>query len=264
MDAEKVLLHQHPAPYRTWRCIMTKRIVVGIYQIRNTINNKIYIGSSIDIFRRWKEHKSDLRGNYHRNIYLQRSWNKYGKDAFAFKILEIVNEDDLISVEQQYLDERNPDYNIAKFAGTSPVKGRGHTEATKKKLADNWTTKDRQRRSNEMLGKNNHRWGTTWSEETRQKKMDWWTDERRDFQSKNRRGENHPSWGTHITEEHKRNLSVARSGEGGSNSILTWEDVREIRRLYATGDYTQQCLADRWNVHIMTINDILKYRTWKE
>ena len=33
----------------------------GIYQIRNIINNKIYIGSSANIKKRWSEHKRDLK-----------------------------------------------------------------------------------------------------------------------------------------------------------------------------------------------------------
>lgn len=47
----------------------------GIYQIINTINNDIYIGSSVDIVTRFSSHKSCLRRNKHENIYLQFAWN---------------------------------------------------------------------------------------------------------------------------------------------------------------------------------------------
>ena len=32
----------------------------GIYEIRNVLNNKVYIGSSVDIPERWNEHKREL------------------------------------------------------------------------------------------------------------------------------------------------------------------------------------------------------------
>lgn len=62
----------------------------GIYQIRNLINSKIYIGSSVCIEKRWKWHKSRLRNSTHSNIHLQRSWDKYGSENFVFEILESV------------------------------------------------------------------------------------------------------------------------------------------------------------------------------
>lgn len=60
--------------------------IVGIYSITNMKNNKIYIGQSLDIKRRWSEHIEDLNGNNHHSFKLQNDWNKYGKDEFIFKI----------------------------------------------------------------------------------------------------------------------------------------------------------------------------------
>ena len=51
----------------------------GIYQIRNIINNKIYIGQSLNIKTRFLQHKQALRKNRHPNQHLQNAWNKYGK-----------------------------------------------------------------------------------------------------------------------------------------------------------------------------------------
>ena len=53
----------------------------GIYSITNTINGKVYYGSSVDCERRWYQHKSSLNKNIHKNYHLQSSWNKCGKDA---------------------------------------------------------------------------------------------------------------------------------------------------------------------------------------
>lgn len=49
----------------------------GVYQIYNTETNKRYIGSSIDVQRRLKEHLRNLKANRHCNQHLQNAWNKY-------------------------------------------------------------------------------------------------------------------------------------------------------------------------------------------
>lgn len=74
---------------------------VGVYQIRNIINNRIYIGSSFDIAARWREHKYNLRMNKHRNQHLQNAYNKYGKEAFVYEVLEV-----LASTEHQFEREQ--------------------------------------------------------------------------------------------------------------------------------------------------------------
>ena len=54
-----------------------------VYSVRNTINNKIYIGQSIDVERRWSQHKYG-KGN----LILKNAILKYGLENFEFKILE--------------------------------------------------------------------------------------------------------------------------------------------------------------------------------
>lgn len=85
----------------------------GIYKIKNIINNDCYIGSAKDINRRWQRHKSALKHNHHENIHLQRAWNKYGEENFIFEIIEECDINDLLIIEQKYLD-LNPEYNIGK------------------------------------------------------------------------------------------------------------------------------------------------------
>lgn len=50
----------------------------GIYQIKNTLNNKVYVGSAKDFEKRWKRHFKDLEKGCHSSIKLQMSFNKYG------------------------------------------------------------------------------------------------------------------------------------------------------------------------------------------
>ena len=94
---------------------------IGIYKIENLVNGKFYIGSSHNLSHRKSTHFYDLRNNKHRNIHLQRSFNKWGEKSFRFSILEECSIEFLIEKEQFYIDTFKPHYNILMIAGS----GRG-------------------------------------------------------------------------------------------------------------------------------------------
>lgn len=106
----------------------------GIYQIRNIINNKIYIGQSIDLKLRKKMHFSNLRNNSHGNKHLQNSWNKYGSENFIFEILLYCENFELTYYEQEYVNRKLNIYNICVEIVNSP-KGRKLSEEAKKKIS---------------------------------------------------------------------------------------------------------------------------------
>lgn len=60
----------------------------GIYKITNTLTNAVYIGQAVVIKHRWYNHDRSLKKGDHRNCYLQRAYNKYGKEAFV-KTVEV-------------------------------------------------------------------------------------------------------------------------------------------------------------------------------
>lgn len=60
------------------------------------------------------------------------------------------------------------------------------------------------------------------------------------------------------------NKSGNLRGEEHGRSILKWDEVREARKLWATGSYKKSELAQRYGVHFCTIRDVLSNRTWKE
>lgn len=106
----------------------------GIYKITCKVTNKIYIGSSNNIEKRWNEHIWELNNNRHSNKHLLKAWHKYGSKEFEFSIIEECEEDDLLIREQYYLDyyksyNHNLGYNICKDA-LSPMKGRKHSKET--------------------------------------------------------------------------------------------------------------------------------------
>jgi group I intron endonuclease len=116
-------VHQHRANDQAHRrridmSILSHDSVSGIYKITNTKTGHCYIGSAVNIKKRWNQHLSDLRKNKHHSIYMQRSWNKWGEDCFKFSILETCFIFVLLFREQHYINLLKPVYNFAKTAGS--------------------------------------------------------------------------------------------------------------------------------------------------
>lgn len=75
--------------------------IAGIYLIKNTENNKVYVGSSKNIEGRFRVHKSRLRLNKHHSPHLQKSYNQ-NPNKFCYEIIEIINDIDLLERREQY------------------------------------------------------------------------------------------------------------------------------------------------------------------
>jgi group I intron endonuclease len=90
--------------------------MVGIYSIRNILNDKRYIGLSTDIEARFKHHINRLKTNTHRNEHLQNAFNTYGIDSFEFMILDECSPELLCDKEKYWIGyyqsyDRNFGYN---------------------------------------------------------------------------------------------------------------------------------------------------------
>lgn len=93
----------------------------GVYAIVNTHNGKVYIGSAVNIHKRFHEHKHHLRHNNHHSPRLQHSYNKHGKETFEYQVMQYCSVSELREVEQSYLDNTQSylpthGYNIARVA----------------------------------------------------------------------------------------------------------------------------------------------------
>jgi group I intron endonuclease len=75
----------------------------GIYLIQCLLNGKSYIGQSINVDSRIKDHKYKLLNNKHNNIYLQRAWNKYGHNNFSFSKCIDCDKEHLDNYEKFYI-----------------------------------------------------------------------------------------------------------------------------------------------------------------
>ena len=74
--------------------------MTGIYKITNKINGKSYIGQSINIKKRWENHKC-MNGNKEYPIY--RAFRKYGVENFKFEVLEECEVEELAERELYYI-----------------------------------------------------------------------------------------------------------------------------------------------------------------
>ena len=86
----------------------------GIYKITCVENSKFYIGSSVNITERWRQHLSHLRSNNHHSLYLQRCYNKYGEGSIKFEVLALLNEYNetiLRTLEFIYIEQLHPHFN---------------------------------------------------------------------------------------------------------------------------------------------------------
>ena len=84
----------------------------GVYIIENIRTNDCYIGSSANMPMRWIQHRADLQRGAHSSSSLQEAWNRDGIDAFTWVVLEYIPDVTMLeSVEQHYIDSRQPAYN---------------------------------------------------------------------------------------------------------------------------------------------------------
>lgn len=130
-----VVLVTMPAPAKANASLPSSEIprTSGVYEIRCIPNGKFYIGSSVNLRDRWRNHIYNLNRGNHRNIFLQNAWNKYGEHAFIFTVLEFVERESLLQVEQNWIDKtgctnKKIGFNLYLIAG-SP--GEAHAQVWK-------------------------------------------------------------------------------------------------------------------------------------
>jgi group I intron endonuclease len=113
-------------------------MMIGIYKIKSIIKpEKIYIGSTLDIKHRWNIHLSLLKRNKHHSIRLQNHINKYGLEDLQFSILLYgCQKEELLFIEQIFIDNYIPFFNICKTAGSQLGNKRNKETRLKLSLAN--------------------------------------------------------------------------------------------------------------------------------
>lgn len=205
-------------------------MITGIYKIRNIINNKIYIGSAIDIKKRWRDHKWYLKENKHHNQHLQASYNKYGLENFEF-IIELKCELNNLLLEEKRL--------IEKFKSNNNIYGYNINDPRQIQLGRKCDDNTKMILSNRMKGNKNPMFGKT--------------------------GEKHPKHAYVLSNEKRKFLSEWAKNRKGSNSNaskLTEKEVLEIREEYNNKKYTQQKLSEIYGVSQNMISQIINRKYW--
>jgi group I intron endonuclease len=122
--------------------------ISGIYKIQSLKKpHRIYVGSGVNIQRRWRDHLRELRKGIHYNPKLQNHFNKYGESDLIFSVIIGCEKCDLIRNEQFFIDAFNPYFNVCLTAGSrigvkhsietiSKMKGNQNAKGKKHFLSD--------------------------------------------------------------------------------------------------------------------------------
>lgn len=227
----------------------------GIYGIKNKVNNKIYVGKTMMNFGdRWDCHKSQLRGGYHDNPYLQNSWNKYGEDNFEFIIIhncknnEDVDQVNLLEIEYiKHYRDLGLSYNIHDGGDGGLLLGKHLSEETKRKIGEknriNMTGRKASEKTKQKMSESHRKFYDAWTDEDRQE------------------------WGKKMSEKNKgykwNDQSREKMKDNKNGAKYTIEEVREIRRLYENENKTFLEISKITGIPKHTVYLIATYRRWK-
>jgi len=221
----------------------------GIYEIRNCVDGKRYIGSAMSLRKRWRDHTDALMGKHGRaNPRLKNAWRKYGPSAFTFKPIIYCAPEHLLLYEQLVLDGLRPEYNIRKIAESNI--GVKWSDETKAKMGAPKRGRKRGPITEELRAVlSAMKKGKPLSAEHRAKISE--------VQRGQKRGPR-PSWiaakaaaanrGFERTPEYRKRVSEAKGG-------LTDEQVREIRRRLSGGE-SNKSVSDSSGVDPSTVSNI--------
>lgn len=218
-----------------------------IYCIENKVNNKKYIGKTINFEERKRRHFYSLKNNNHHNIHLQRSYNKYGSNNFNIYILTITTEEKAYKEEIKWISYydtfKGDGYNLTpggEGVGSgkdNPFFGKTHTkEAMDKILKANFNKKV--------------------SDETKKKI------------SKARKG---------IKRKRETKIKISKTLKGISKSSysnekmslinrekspISYKDVYDILKLYFEKGLTQEKIGKKYNCSSTTIRRVIYLKHW--
>jgi len=220
----------------------------GVYII--SYNNKNYVGSSSNLKKRIREHFSCLKRNTHPNSRLQRAFNKYGIEAFSYKIISTCPPEYLVKLEQWFIDNTKNTVNLNPFAYSS--KGRVPKKSTRKKISKALMGRIISEETRQLLSKSKLGKPQPKSKETKEK------------MSKAKKGivflEEHKQKLKESALKRSKNLSDRVLGERNPSAKLNWKIVKTIRE----SKDTVANLSSIYGVAKMTIYKIKNNKIWKE
>jgi group I intron endonuclease len=273
--------------------------VSGIYAIRLIGSDQCYVGSSVDVYRRWYQHRFKLNRNLGAYV-LQTAWSFYGDGKFEFLLLESCDPSCLAEREQHYIDTLNSVFN-GKLSVTEWILSEEARVGLSVKLKERHAKMSDEEKAQlqEKISESNKLWAIENPEAAKAR-------------AESRRGENNdqhiltekeiidiylspktqaeiakcyqitqalvsgirngtkwshifrPDISPEILEERDRRETLARPrGESASWSALTEPDVIDIIKRYSVGGWgIIKELADEHGVNKSSIQQILERRSW--
>lgn len=225
--------------------------MIGIYKITNNINNHCYIGQSIDIEKRWKDHKKPYNWKREHNKPLYLAFQKYGIENFSFEVIEECTTKQLDLKEKywiDYYDSYNNGYNMTTGGETNFGTNHPGHKLTKQDILDIRTRYANLERKKEVYLLYNQRIGPSgfhkiWNGETWKDIMpEVYTQENKEF---------------HLHD-------TANSGSQNGRSRLTEEDVRNIRLRRKNGEQLKNVYEDyKDKVTKGSFTNVWSYQNWK-
>lgn len=191
----------------------------GIYCITDMQSGRFYVGSAVSIKKRWREHRNGLKRGQHHSQFMQRTY-RARPDAFAFQVLLYCTPENLLMYEQRFLDAWNPEFNTNPTAGS--MLGYRHGDETRRKMSES-----------------NNRTGNPGYSHTPESKA-------RISRNRSGKGGGYRSpercarisaalKGRVIPQEVRDRISETLTGRSTGRGVLSEDQVREIRKLWAVG-----------------------------
>ena len=244
----------------------------GIYAITNARDCKKYIGQSVNIQKRWNEHRHALEQNKHFNIHLQRAWNR--GDRFEFSVIEEcgineLNEREIYWIAYYKTMDMQYGYNLC--AGGNSTTGRVCSEETRKKISEG--NRGKKCSAEEVARRTatfrKHMEDPVYRERTRKKRSEagkkrgspW--NKGRSPSAETRKKVSEKLMGRYVSEEHKEKLRELYSGSKSITAKLKEQDVVQIRLRFLSGERRCDIHKDYPQITTQTLYDIVRNRRWK-
>jgi len=258
--------------------------ISGIYQIKNIMNGDIYIGQSVNLYKRKYSHFNSLKNNTHKNKFLQKAYNDFGENCFIFSIILICEKIELTYYEQKLVDKLNPIYNIFKKCVNSSF-GIICSDEVRRNLSNSHLGKKNTEEQNKKisesgLGEKNHFFGKKHSAISKEKiskagigrKASSYTREKMSLTRlemgdlEKTKIEKGLRFKEKVISENLNGNTVTGTRNVGSknpNAKLTKEEVLEIKILMVTKCPTLRKLSEMFNVSIHTMRKIKSNEIWR-
>jgi group I intron endonuclease len=200
------------------------RTLYSLYLIFNVITDKIYVGISQNPQKRWKRHKSDALNEKKKKYPIQRALKKYGDEYFIFKVVgEFDSWTKACEAEKQWIAE----FRINNWKLYNITDGGEGTQGVK------------------------------------------YTEERKKIMSKMNSGAGNPMYGVQLFGEANGNFGKEMKLHVKETLLtyrrkLTDKQIKEVRSLYAAGDYTQSKLSEMFNISLTQIHRIVRNKGWTD